>query len=403
MQAWPTPSNVKQLRGFLGLTGYYRRFVKNYSIIASPLTELLKKDAFSWTDSASQSFAALKEAMCSAPVLRLPNFELPFVIEIDASDLGIGAVLLQENHPLAYFSKKLGPRRRLASTYHKELYAIVDAVQKWRQYLLGREFIIRSDQRSLKDLLLQVVQTPDQQFYLRKLMGFKFRIEYKSGASNKVVDALSRQVDEPHVGDPSLLALFTRPTAAIIDTIWHENSSLDEMRELQKSVAEGHSPVHISVQNGILHFKRRMFLSRDSSAIPAILAECHDAPTAGHPGARRTLARVAGSFYWAGMRSDVNNYVAACVTCQATKYIRDKPNGLIQPLPIPDLVWEAALMDFIVGLPKSQGYTAVMVVVDRLSKYAHFGALKPGFDAPRVARLFVETVVKLHGFPKTLR
>lgn len=135
MTAWPTPSSVKQLRGFLGLTGYYRRFVKHYSLIAAPLTDLLKKDAFVWNPTATESFTALKSAMCTAPVLRLPNFDRPFVVETDASDLGIGAVLLQESHPLAYFSKKLGPKRRLASTYHKELYAIVEALQKWRQYL----------------------------------------------------------------------------------------------------------------------------------------------------------------------------------------------------------------------------------------------------------------------------
>lgn len=123
-------------------------------MIASPLTELLKKDAFRWSTNATNSFVALKAAMSSAPVLRLPNFEIPFVIETDTSDFGVGAVLLQEHHPIAYFSKKLGPKRRLSSTYHKELYAIVEAVQKWRQYLLGREFIIRSDQRSLKELVV---------------------------------------------------------------------------------------------------------------------------------------------------------------------------------------------------------------------------------------------------------
>ena len=110
---------VKQLRGFLGLTGYYRRFVKNYSIIASPLTELLKKEAFHWSESATTSFAALKSAMCSAPVRHLLDFASPFILETDASDLGIGVVLLQNNHPIAYFSKKLGPKHRLASTYHK--------------------------------------------------------------------------------------------------------------------------------------------------------------------------------------------------------------------------------------------------------------------------------------------
>lgn len=193
MVAWPKPSTVKQLRGFLGLTGYYRRFIEHYASVAGPLTELLKKDSFAWSPAATDSFDAFKRAMTSAPVLRLPDFTRTFYLETDASDFGIGAVLLQDGHPLAFFSKKLGPRRRVSSTYHKELYAIVEAVQKWRQYLLGREFVIRSDQKSLKELLQQVIQTPDQQFYARKLMGYKFRIEYKTGASNKAADALSRR------------------------------------------------------------------------------------------------------------------------------------------------------------------------------------------------------------------
>ena len=172
MSAWPTPTNVKQLRGFLGLTGYHRRFIAHYAMIAAPLTDLLKKDSFVWTDAATAAFNVLKTAMTTAPVLRLPDFSLPFCIETDALETGIGAVLLQSDHPLAFFSKKLGPRRKVASTYHKELYAIVEAVQKWRQYLLGREFIIRTDQKSLKELLQQVVQTPDQHLYVRKLMGF---------------------------------------------------------------------------------------------------------------------------------------------------------------------------------------------------------------------------------------
>lgn len=320
MTEWLLPTSVKQLRGFLGLTGYYRRFVRNYSIIAAPLTELLKKEAFLWTETATTSFSELKTAMCTAPVLHLPNFTLPFVVETDASDFGIGAVLLQEGHPLAYFSKKLGPRRCLASTYHKELYAIVEAVQKWRQYLLGREFIIRSDQRSLKDLLSQVVQTPDQQFYLRKLMGFKFVIEYKSDASNKVADALSR-IEELPGPDGQLLALFSRPAPAIIDTIAAENSTLADLLELHQAVSAGTAPPHISVQNQLLHFKRRILLSRNSAVLTDILHECHSAPSAGHPGEKRTFARVASSFYWKGMRSDIRKFVAACPTCQATKYV----------------------------------------------------------------------------------
>ena len=402
MQLWLTPRSVKQLRGFLGLTGYYRHFVSNYSIIAAPLTDLLKKDSFKWSNSAQQSFDDLKSAMCSTLVLRLPNFSIPFVVETDASDFGIGAVLLQEGHPLAYFSKKLGPRRRLASTYHKELYAIVEAVQKWRQYLLGREFIIRSDQCSLKDLLSQVVQTPDQQFYVRKLLGFKFKIEYKSGASNKVADALSRRDENHGIDDPMFLTIFARPAPMLLEIARRENSSLQELIDLHAAVTAAKAPPHVSTVDGLLYFKTRLYLGRESSVRSAVLEECHSAPTAGHPRVKRTFARVATSFFWQGMRTDVRDFVTACFVCQSTKFIRDKPNGLIQPLPIPDKVWQAASMDFIVGLPPSHGYSAIMVVVDRLSKYAHFGALKVGFDAQKVAQLFVNTVVKLHGFPEKL-
>lgn len=140
MLEWPPITTVKQLRGFLGLTGYYRRFVRGYAAMAAPLTELLKKDAFCLPNEAESAFLALKKAMSHAPVLRLPDFELPFIIETDASNVGVGAVLMQEGRPIAFFSKKLGIRMRDASTYHKELYVIEEAVQKWRKYLLGHFF-----------------------------------------------------------------------------------------------------------------------------------------------------------------------------------------------------------------------------------------------------------------------
>ncbi|XP_042008969.1 uncharacterized protein LOC121757502 [Salvia splendens] len=212
MVAWPVPSTIKQLRG--------------------PLTDLLKKDAFQWSPVAADSFEALKTAITSAPVLRLPDFSKPFYLETNASDFGIRAVLLQDDQPFTFFSKKLGPRRRVTSTYHKELYAIVEAVQKWRQYLLGREFVIRSDQKNLKELLQQVIQTPDQHFYARKLMGYKFRIEYKTGASNRVADALSRRDMDPSpeavdqaTAATALLTAVSHPVPEILDTLIEESKS----------------------------------------------------------------------------------------------------------------------------------------------------------------------------------
>ncbi|XP_042051252.1 uncharacterized protein LOC121796474 [Salvia splendens] len=268
MVDWPTPTTVKQLRGFLGLTGYYRRFIAHYAIIASPLTDLLKKDSFAWSEAATESFNRLKTAMVSAPVLRLPDFTKTFYLETDASDFGVGAVLLQDNHPMAFFSKKLGPRRRVTSTYHKELYAIVEAVQKWRQYLLGREFVIRSDQKILKELLQQVIQTPDQQLYVRKLMGNKFRIEYKTGASNRVADALSRRdmegdgappvFENPEAlvdpaaaaADTARLLTLCHPMPDILDLLRVDTDAASDLTELKERILAGTADKRYTLANG---------------------------------------------------------------------------------------------------------------------------------------------------------
>lgn len=137
---WPIPKNVKGVRGFLGITGYYRKFIKDYGKIARPLTELTRKDGFGWNVKAQKAFEELKRQITSAPVLSLPNFEKEF--ECDASGVGIGAILMQDRRPIAYFSKALGSRNLSKSAYEKELMAVALAIQHWRPYLLGRKFTV---------------------------------------------------------------------------------------------------------------------------------------------------------------------------------------------------------------------------------------------------------------------
>ncbi|KAL8108558.1 hypothetical protein AgCh_024868 [Apium graveolens] len=158
-RACPTPKNVKSLRGFLGLTGYYRMFIKGYDILSKPLTLLLNKGKFSWDSEAKIAFNKLKEVMSCTPVLALPEFSKPLIIETDASKLGIGAVMMHDGQPIAYLSKDLGPKHLSLSTYEKELLEVIIATQKWRAYLLGHHFIIKMDQEAIKHITEQNITT----------------------------------------------------------------------------------------------------------------------------------------------------------------------------------------------------------------------------------------------------
>ena len=159
MLNWPRLANARALRGFLGLTNYYRRFVRNYGMISKPLTKLLKKDGFRWDDKAKAAFVQLKQAMGEVLVLGLPNFNKPFVLETDASGIAVGVVLTQDDRPLAFFSQALAPRHQGLSTYDKELLAVLMVVDKWRHYLEGGQFVIETDHENLKFLLQQRLHT----------------------------------------------------------------------------------------------------------------------------------------------------------------------------------------------------------------------------------------------------
>jgi len=157
--SWPVPKTVRAVRGFLGLAGYYRRFINNYGVIATPLTRLLRKEGFHWTPEAEAAFRELQQALTKAPVLQLPDFSLPFIVECDASGSGFGAVLHQGQGAVAFFSKPIAARHAKLAAYERELIGLVLAVRHWRPYLWGREFVVKTDHRSLKFLLDQRLAT----------------------------------------------------------------------------------------------------------------------------------------------------------------------------------------------------------------------------------------------------
>lgn len=302
---WPSPKNVKELRGFLGLTGYYRKFVAGYAKIAGPLTALLKKDKFAWTLEAEVAFQGLKTAMTQPPVLALPNFDLPFVVETDASGYGIGAVLLQNGRPLAYFSKLLGVRAQMKSIYEKELIAICLAVLKWKPYLLGRHFIVRSDQQSLRYLTQQREVNAEYQKWVTKLLGFDFEIQYRAGASNKAADALSRKF----VGDTVLNSLVSTPVVAW-DVLDNEIAADPVLQKLKRELlTTGSEYAGYTLTDGKLLYKGRFVIPKGSTLKQVLLQEYHDGVMGGHSGELKTYLRLANDWFWVGMRKDIGRYI----------------------------------------------------------------------------------------------
>ncbi|CAM8978888.1 unnamed protein product [Rhodiola kirilowii] len=335
VQQWKLPTTLKALRGFLGLTGYYRRFVRHYALLAAPLTQLLRKDAFVWSTEATTAFKALKVALTSTPVLALPNFTIPFHVETDASGVGMGAVLAQAGHPLAFFSRQFSPTLQRSSTYNRELAAIVIAVQKWRQYLLGGHFIIQTDHQPLRVILTQTVHTPEQQKWISKLMGFDFEVVYRPGKDNGPVDALSR------VHEAAYMAMqnSSRPVLGLLRNLrllFQEDPMAHAFFQEVQTNPEAHPEFRI--RDGLLLFKDKIWVPENMVLRNLILQEFHDSPVGGHAGIQRTYARVAANFFWPKLRQDITSYVNKCLICQQVKPLNTASPGLLQPLPIPERI-----------------------------------------------------------------
>ena len=196
IKEWKVPTTIKQLRGFLRLTGYYIMFVKNYGRIAAPLKNLLKKDAFSWTSGGTKAFEHLKEEMSLAPILATPDFTKTFIVEFDASGNGIGDVSMQEGRPISFESHPIKGKYLQKAIYKKEMLAILHALKKWRTYLMGRHFKVKTNHDSPKHFLEQRLSSEEQQKWVTKMLGYDFEIIYKKGKLNVVADALSRKNEE---------------------------------------------------------------------------------------------------------------------------------------------------------------------------------------------------------------
>jgi transposase InsO family protein len=399
IQSWPVPANVRELRGFLGLAGFYRKFVRHFAIIARPLTNLLKKNTlFVWTEEHQQAFQALQQALCSAPVLGIPNFTKVFAIETDACQTGVGAVLLQDGHPLAYISKPLGVKTQGLSTYEKEYLAILIAVEQWRSYLQLAEFVIYTDQKALIHLNDQRLNTVWQQRVFSKLLGLTYRVVYKKGSDNSAADSLSRR---PHP-EESCRAISVVTPQWCADIVRGYSADVQATKLLTKLAANATAVPNFALVDGLLQFKHRIWVGNNPVMQQQLIQSLHSSPLGGHSGVPATIKRVQSLFAWPGLRKHVEQFVKSCATCQQAKPERVKYPGLLQPLDTPSNAWQVISLDFVEGLPISHGFDCILVVVDLFSKYAHFIALKHPYTALSVAKIFMTQIYRLHGLPTAL-
>lgn len=322
-----------------------------------------------------------------------------FVIETDALDVGIGAVLMQEGHPLAYVSRSLGPRNRGLSVYEKEYMAILLAIQQWRSYVQFAEFLIQTDQQSLIHLSDQRLHTVWQQKAHTKLMGLQYRIVYKKGADNKAADALSRK---PFDGQSVLATSLVQP-------LWLDEVASSYLADpfaqtllQQLAVASDHTSGSFQLHNHLIRKKGRIWVAAVPSLQLKIIQAFHDSPLGGHSGAPVTYQRLKCLFAWTGLKKQVWQYVQACDICQRAKPERSPYPGKLQPLPIPQGAWELITMDFIEGLPTSFHYNCILVIVDKFSKYSHFIPVRHPYTAKKIAELFLHRYYKLHGMPQAI-
>lgn len=406
VESFPTPTTTKTLKGFLGLAGYYRRFLPDFSKIAKPLYELLKKDRqYEWLNEQEDAFQQLKNLLITEPVLQYPDFTKPFILTTDASDHALGAVLSQgtvgKDLPLAYASRTLNKAESRYSTIERELLAIVWATKYFRPYLYGRCFTIYTDHKPLTWIFN--VKDPSSRLmrWRLKLEEYDYKVVYKKGSLNGNADFLSRintaktrcerrEKDEVAPGEPKVR---TPPDTAVEE----------------KETAPGEPNVNTLLDTAVEVDRANVVKSEDKVGIEPdkirkleILREFHDSPMGGHQGMNRTYERLKLYFDWNGMKRDVEQYIKQCVSCQRNKITQNKTKMPLLITTTPEVVFEKCCLDVVGPLPTSQNNMKYLLTFqDELSKYTLAIPIEQQ-DAPTIAKAFVDNVVLKFGIPQVV-
>src|ERR1700677_4032344 len=429
VQNWPRPKKVKEVQAFLGFANFYRRFVKDFAKIATPLNRLTRKDQeCKWGEDEDLAFNDLKERFTSEPILHYPDPVKPLRVEADSSGFATGGVLSvleddQKWYPCTFISKFINEVERNNEIYDREKLSIMRCLEDWHHYLEGakKRFEILSDHKNLQYFLTSKKLNRWQVRWCLFLSRFDFLMTYRKGALSTKVDLLSRRSDHDQGENDNENIILLKPEYFRIAALsqghilinTEETPLLSEIRksknydesivkaieDLKKSSTKHLRSDEWQLKQDLILFQGKVYVFKDDNLRCKVIELHHNSLSAGHPGQWKTIKLITRNYWWPGLSIFTIEYVIGCDTGNRTKMFPEKPVGKLLPLSISNAPWKSISSDMIVSLPECQGCNTILVVADRFTKEAHFIPCTNETSTRGLATLFRNNIWKLHGLP----
>jgi len=411
VKEWTVPQKVKEVRGFLGLVQYLRKFIPGLAEHSARLTPLTKKGLVDiqplWSSETQRHFDAVKLIVTSLPCLQPVDHSdgaAPLWVLTDASKVGVGAVLMQgptwqEARPCAFYSRQYIAAEHHYPTHEQELLAIVAALKAWRYELMGVHFNVLTDHATLKDFQTQPTLSKRQARWLEHLSDFDYTLSYLPGEKNTVADAMSR-FSFPRPERPSVSVATLSETTLGEDVLNNIRNGYTTDPFCVQVLKNLDSLTAVTLEDGLIRFEGRLLVPKVHQLRENILHDAHDA--LGHFGLRKTYHAVRTAYFWPRLAEDVKAYVRTCDSCQRHKSRTVKLAGRLHPLPIPGRCFSDIAMDFVGPLPPSKGFTRLLVVSCRLSSYVRLIPCHITDSAEDIAKLMYEHWYRFFGIPERI-